>query len=174
MKAANIKAVVIGVLIACFFAPINVSLGEIPITMQTFVLFVIAAVLGKKSGFLVAAIYLIIGSAGIPVFAGFQGGYEKMIGPTAGFLWAFPFVCYALAWMIEKSQQSFFHYILNFFRAHVILLIPGFLVLYWLLPNAKLLDALIHLTPGLLIKSILGGIFSYWLQKKIPPNWTEF
>lgn len=169
----NWKAILTGSIIAALLAPINFRIGPVPITMQTFVLFTLAATLGKNTGLWIAIIYLLLGSIGLPVFAGFQAGHEKMIGPTAGFLWALPAVAYYIGWACEKGHKDFFHFIIYFFRAHVIWLIPGFLVLYLLLPEAKLWDALIRILPGILLKSITGGLISIWLIKKLPPSWTE-
>ncbi len=173
MLKANVKAVVTGSIIAAIMAPIAFKIGPVPITLQSLVLFTLAAVLGKGAGFWIAVIYLILGSLGLPVFADYQSGHVKMIGPTAGFLWAFPFIGYYLGWQCRKGMQDFFHFSIYFFRAHLLLLIPGFLVLYLMLPGAKLWDALIHLLPGILIKSLAGGLLSVWLIKKLPPKWTE-
>lgn len=167
------KALALGTITAAVLAPVKFDLGPIPITLQTLVLFTLAGALGKNTGFLIGLTYLILGGIGLPVFAGFQGGWHKLIGPTAGFLWAFPPICYFVGWSCQSGSRDFFHFPVYFFRAHLILLIPGFLVLYLLLPGAHLWDALVRLLPGLVIKSIVGGLLALWLIKKLPPGWTE-
>lgn len=169
----NLKAVATGILVAAFLAPLAFSVQQVPITLQTFVLFTLAAVLGKKSGFLIGLAYIFLGGIGLPIFGSHTGGYEKLIGPTAGFLWAFPALCYYVGWECQNTRQDFFHYILAFFKAHVLLLIPGFLVLYLMVDGVLLWDTLIRLMPSLLAKSIVGGLLALWLIKKLPPTWTE-
>ncbi len=169
----NIKAVITGTIVAALLAPLAFSVQQVPVTMQTFVLFTLAAVLGKNSGFFIALAYVILGGIGLPIFGDHTGGYEKLIGPTAGFIWAFPVICYYIGWECQRTQQNFFFYILAFVKAHVLLLIPGFLVLYLMVDGVLLWDTLIRLTPGLLLKSIAGGLLAIWLIKKLPPTWTE-
>ena len=44
------------------------------------------AVRGPKRGAAAAALYLVIGAAGVPVFSGFSGGFQKLAGVTGGYL----------------------------------------------------------------------------------------
>ena len=48
--------------------------APVPFTLQTFGVFLAAAGLGGKRGTLAVLVYLALGMAGVPVFAGFQGG----------------------------------------------------------------------------------------------------
>ena len=169
----NWKAILAGTLIASILAPISFDIGPFHIILQTFILFCLGAILGKKEGAIIAFLYLAIGAMGLPVFGGFTGGWHKLTGPTSGFLWAFPIVVYYIGWACEKGRKTFLHFIIYFFRAHLLWLIPGFGVLYVLLPGAQLVDALVMLIPGILIKTIAGGILSWWAIKKLPPGWTE-
>ncbi|WP_417599683.1 biotin transporter BioY [Owenweeksia hongkongensis] len=171
MNKTQITIGLVALLITCLLAPFFFYIGPIPMTLQTLVLFTMAAVLGKRMGFLIAAIYLILGAIGLPVFAAWQSGYEHLLGRTAGFLWAFPFVCYYIGWQVEKGEKTYIHTIVYFFRAHLILLIPGAIVAYGNY-GGELVDGIIRLLPGLLIKSGVGGLLSFWLIKKLPSKWT--
>ena len=55
-------------------------------TMQTFIVFIIAMSYGSKLSFLTLIAYLIEGAAGLPVFAK-GGGLLYLTGPTAGYLY---------------------------------------------------------------------------------------
>lgn len=67
----------------------------IPITMQTFVLFLMVGVLPMTEAILSVVIYLCIGLVGLPVFAGFSSGIGTLMGPTGGFLIGFfPFILF--------------------------------------------------------------------------------
>jgi biotin transport system substrate-specific component len=62
----------------------------VPLTMQTLFVVLAGIVLGPRDGFYAMSAYLAIGFAGIPVFAGFGFGPAVLLGPTGGFLAAFP------------------------------------------------------------------------------------
>lgn len=45
----------------------------IPVTMQTFAVFLAVGVLGGRRGTMAVAVYLLMGLVGLPVFSGFSG-----------------------------------------------------------------------------------------------------
>ena len=57
--------------------------------MQTFAIAFTAYLLGSGWGTASVGVYLLMGAAGIPVFAGFRGGAGMLFSYTAGFLWGF-------------------------------------------------------------------------------------
>ncbi|MFN0151327.1 MAG: biotin transporter BioY [bacterium] len=62
----------------------------VPVTAQTFALLVVGISLGARRGAMALGLYLLEGLAGLPVFAGGIGGPAAFVGPTAGYLLAFP------------------------------------------------------------------------------------
>jgi len=74
--------------------------SPVPVTAQTFALLLVGIALGARRGAIALGLYLLEGAAGLPVFAGGAGGPGAFVGPTAGYLLAFPpaaFVAGALA-----------------------------------------------------------------------------
>lgn len=63
--------------------------GLVPFTMQTFGVFAALLFLGGKYGTLSVMIYLLLGVAGAPVFAGFTGGVGVLAGVTGGYITGF-------------------------------------------------------------------------------------
>lgn len=61
----------------------------VPFTMQTFAVFCTLAVLGGKRGTVSIALYVILGTIGIPVFAEFSGGFGIVLGATGGYIIGF-------------------------------------------------------------------------------------
>lgn len=61
----------------------------VPVTGQTFAVLLAGALLGSRRGTLAVAAYLAEGASGLPVFAGGAGGAAHLLGPTAGYLFAF-------------------------------------------------------------------------------------
>lgn len=75
----------------CVAGPLSVPLPftPIPISLTNLVIYLTAFVLGCKSGTVSYVIYLLLGTAGLPVFSGFTGGLSKLAGPTGGYLIGF-------------------------------------------------------------------------------------
>lgn len=61
----------------------------VPFTMQTFGIFCALLILGGKLGTISTAVYVLLGIAGLPVFAGFQGGIGIILSPLGGFIIGF-------------------------------------------------------------------------------------
>ena len=61
----------------------------VPFTMQTFGLFFILDVLGGKRATGAVFVYILLGAAGLPVFAGFTGGVGVLAGATGGYIIGF-------------------------------------------------------------------------------------
>lgn len=63
----------------------------VPLSMQNFAVLLVGLALGPVDGFAAMLLYLAEGASGIPVFSP-QGplGILHLLGPTAGFLWAYP------------------------------------------------------------------------------------
>ena len=66
----------------------------VPFTLQTFAVFMTVAVLGVFRGTAAILVYILLGMAGVPVFAGFSGGYGAVVGLTGGYIVGFMFTRY--------------------------------------------------------------------------------
>lgn len=60
----------------------------VPVSMQTFAVLLVGALLGPRRAVAALSLYLAQGAAGLPVFVG-GGGAHLLIGPTGGYLAAF-------------------------------------------------------------------------------------
>ena len=63
----------------------------IPVTLQTFAVCLVTALLGLKSGLWAVAAYILLGAAGLPLFSGFRGGPASLLGTTGGYIVGFLF-----------------------------------------------------------------------------------
>src|ERR1700744_3275771 len=64
--------------------------SPVPVTGQTFAVLLTAAALGPARGIAAQALYLVLGAAGLPVFAGAGHGASVLFGATGGYPGAFP------------------------------------------------------------------------------------
>ena len=73
----------------------------IPITMQTFAVFLTLNFLGGKKGTVSVCIYLLLGLIGLPVYANFTSGIGMLLGMTGGYMigWIFSGL---VMWLMEK------------------------------------------------------------------------
>ena len=67
-----------------------VPLSPVPMTLQPLAVLVVGALLGAAGGGAALVLYLALGLLGLPVFAGGSSGVLHLLGPTGGYLLAFP------------------------------------------------------------------------------------
>ena len=65
---------------------ISIPAGPVPVTLQTFAVFLAAALLGSRRGTLSVAVYILLGIVGLPVFSGFKTLNPLTFGYVLGFL----------------------------------------------------------------------------------------
>ena len=107
-------------------AYIIIPLPLVPITLQTFVMYLAASMLGGYLGALSQIVYILLGIIGLPVFAGGKAGLGVLIGPTGGYLIGFIIGAYIVGRMMESRKHSGYVWIvLSLIVATVVLYICG-------------------------------------------------
>jgi biotin transport system substrate-specific component len=80
----------------------------VPFTLQNFGVLLVGMMLGGRRGFAALALYLVEGVSGLPVFSPHgPGGIAQLIGPTGGYLLAYPMVAGLAGWIMERGRKSF-------------------------------------------------------------------
>src|ERR1043166_7874867 len=77
-------------LLMALSAQIVIPVGAVPYTGQTFIVLLAGALLGSRLGAISVVVYLLEGAIGLPFFSGGHGGLVHLLGPTGGYLIAFP------------------------------------------------------------------------------------
>jgi biotin transport system substrate-specific component len=80
----------------------------VPLTGQTFAVLLTGALLGSRLGALALVAYLVEGAAGLPFFRGGAGGAQHLLGPTAGYLFAFPAAAFVTGYLAERGWDRRF------------------------------------------------------------------
>ncbi|TIL81237.1 MAG: biotin transporter BioY, partial [Mesorhizobium sp.] len=88
----QIGAVGLGTVFLALASYIEVPMVPVPVTMQTFAVTLIGAVYGWRLGAATIVAWLVEGAIGLPVLSGGAAGGHHFVGPTAGYLFAFPVV----------------------------------------------------------------------------------
>jgi len=86
---------------------IPIPFSPVPITGQTFGVFLTGAILGGRWGAVSMLTYIFIGAIGFPVFSFAQGGMHMLLGPSGGYIWGFIPGSYLLGRFIEKRESYF-------------------------------------------------------------------
>lgn len=78
----------------------------VPLTLQPLAVIFIGAALGSTRGAAAAALYLLEGFSGLPVFAQGHGGPLWLAGATAGYLYSYPFAAWIAGFVSERGWGS--------------------------------------------------------------------
>jgi biotin transport system substrate-specific component len=106
--AEQIGAVVFVTILTAVAAQISIPLPftPVPFTFQPMVVLLGAAALGPRLGMASQILYLALGFAGLPVFAAsavLPQGAARLLGPTGGYLMAYPFAAFASGWLAQRG-----------------------------------------------------------------------
>src|SRR5512147_2797212 len=85
-------------------AQLEIPHQPVPYTLQTLAVLLAGGLLGWRNGALSMFLYLAAGIAGAPVFSGAGFGLIRLLGPTGGYLLAFPVAAAVVGWMVERRQ----------------------------------------------------------------------
>ncbi|MGE7839948.1 biotin transporter BioY [Lysinibacillus sp. NPDC093712] len=96
-----------GAAIIAVLAQVTIPLPLIPITGQTLAVGLVVTILGTRLGTLSVLVYILLGTAGIPVFSGMSGGYGIIIGPTGGYIVGFLAAAVLMGLYLNKFGITF-------------------------------------------------------------------
>jgi biotin transport system substrate-specific component len=115
----------------CARITVPLPFTPVPLTMQNFAVLLVGLTLGSKRGFAALALYLVEGASGLPVFsiAG-VGGVAQLLGPTGGYLMAYPFAAFTAGWILEQGRKSFTRAAIASMLGDMVLFIGGIGWLY--------------------------------------------
>lgn len=85
---------------------LHIPFTPVPLTLQPMVVLVGSAALGARLGASSQILYLLLGIAGLPVFAAspiLPQGVGRLLGPTGGYLLAYPAAAFVTGWLAERG-----------------------------------------------------------------------
>lgn len=151
-------------------AQVTVPAQPVPFTLQTMIVLLSGAFLGARNGMISQFVYLVGGSIGLPIFAEYGFGIGRLLGPTGGYLIAFPAAAFLVGYLIEKKSSTWM-LLFSMILGSLVILLSGSLYLSIFL-NGDLSKALFS---GAIIFSVwdiikIGAAFSIYkvFSKKYP------
>src|SRR6201997_820723 len=114
----------------CARVTVPLPFTPVPLPLQNCGVLIVGLLLGSRRGFAALALYLAEGAMGLPVFnpTG-PGGIVQLLGPTGGFLMAYPFVAGLAGFVMERGRKTFARAAVAGLLAELLLFMSG---LAWL------------------------------------------
>lgn len=148
-------------LLVALSAQVVIPIGPIPITGQTFAVLLTGALLGSRLGAITMIVYLIEGASGLPFFRGGMAGIAHLMGPTGGYLIAFPAAAFITGAFAEHGwDRRFLTAAAAMAIGSVVIMLSGwawFTILLHASPLVALYDTVIKFIPGDIIKILLAA-----------------
>lgn len=178
MKKWTIRGIVYSALFAAIMMALswlkfNLATG-IPITLSTLGIMLAGSILGARYGFFSILLVVILAAAGFPALAG-NGGFAILVGPSAGYIWAWPFGALLIGYVSQRLQGKYVFLKLllaNFVFGSLILYPTG---VYWLAHHLHpatlsqaLMDGMWPFLPGDLMKSIAAAYVTVAVRRVYP------
>src|SRR5215467_7870394 len=109
----------------CARVTVPLPFTPVPLTLQNFAVLLVGLALGPRRAFAAMVLYLAEGAVGLPVFNPMgPGGIAQILGPTGGYLMAYPFVA-ALAGALAAGSKNFARNLVASTSAEVVLFAFG-------------------------------------------------
>src|SRR5713101_6661191 len=106
--ALRASAIVFVTVLTAIAAQISIPLPftPVPFTLQPMIVLLGGAALGSRLGMSSQALYIVLGLAGLPVFAAspvLPQGFARLLGPTGGYLMSYPIAAFVAGYLAERG-----------------------------------------------------------------------
>ncbi|NOU97251.1 ECF transporter S component [Paenibacillus sp. LMG 31456] len=175
LRGMVFSALFAALLVVSSFLNIHLGFTPVPISMQNLVVMLAGAILGPLYGFFSMALVIVLTAIGIPLLHG-SGGLALILGPTGGFIWAYPFAALLIGWAVKriKGQGP-----IAFLSLFIVLELFGSLLLYvtgvpWLAHVAgfsmqkALVQGCYPYLPGDAVKAVVAALIVIPVRKVFP------
>ena len=150
---------------------IQIPLPRIPINLALFSVYLAGIILGPAAGSVSVIVYVLLGMAGIPVFAGFKSGIAAITGPTGGYIVGYIFAAFVTGMIVKLAGDKI--YLL------VIASLAGMIVCYalgtaWFMYSMKVnfisafTVCILPFLPGDAVKIVFAAVIGNRLRRLIP------
>jgi biotin transport system substrate-specific component len=146
---------------------------SVPITAQSLGVMLAGAILGARRGFAALALFLALVAVGLPLLAGGRGGLGVFVGPSAGFLLAWPVTAFVIGWLTEKGGAPYrlpWGIVANIVGGIVVLYaagIAGIAAVAGISVGAATVSTWIFI-PGDLVKAVLAALVARGVHAAYP------
>lgn len=157
------------------FVAIPIPFSPVPITLQTLGVMLVPALIGWKRGTLAVVVLIVLGLAGLPLFAGGRGGLAVLAGPSGGMVVGWVFGALVIGVLTELVLRRGRY---RFWWGTAVNVLGGMLVIYavgvpWMAvvlgdgALASLMAVAVYL-PGDLAKAVLVALIASTVHRAYP------
>ncbi|MEO0409437.1 MAG: biotin transporter BioY [Cyanobacteria bacterium P01_A01_bin.135] len=153
--------------------PIPLPFIPVPITAQSLGVMLSGSILGMKRGGLALLLFLVLVAVGLPLLSGGRGGLGVFLGPSGGFLVAFPLAAAIIGALTQRVWGR-----LNVPLAFGINVLGGVGIIYavgipWLaiaaeLPMLRAAQTSLAFVPGDLVKAVIAALAVVTVKRSFP------
>ena len=110
-ETETVHRLVLALVLACLtglgaYVRVYTPLSPVPFTAQVFFALLSGAVLGSRWGGASQMLYVLLGVAGVPWFAGGASGVSYVTGATGGYLVGFVLAAYVVGLAVERGPRN--------------------------------------------------------------------
>ncbi len=151
-------------------SPLSFNVGAVPITLATFMIYLIGGITKKANGLFSVLLYIVIGIIGVPVFSNFRGGISVILGPTGGFIIGYLPMVFIISLMTSIDKTKIYWYIISMILSTIVCYLCGTI---WFMINTStsfVNSLMICVVPFIIfdvIKMFIATIVSYVLNTKM-------
>ncbi|MDD4907475.1 MAG: biotin transporter BioY [Candidatus Omnitrophica bacterium] len=152
------------------FVRIPLPFSPVPLTLQTFFVLLSGAVLGGRLGLSSQAIYMMLGIAGMPIFANASSGFGYLLGPTGGYIMGFFAATMFLGMTMRHGAGSLLRIFALMCVADAILLFCGIIwlkVLFGYDLSKLFLIGFVPFIPGDALKAAAASVIAFKMQPRM-------
>ncbi|MFE3254340.1 biotin transporter BioY [Nocardia sp. NPDC059091] len=156
-----------------FFPLIQLPGAFAPFTSQTLGVILAGSILGAKRGALAILLFDVLVFAGLPVLPGGRGGLSVIMGPTGGFVIAYPIGALVIGLLTERLWRYYnlpIALLINFLGGAIVLYVIG---IPWMAAAAhialgKAITTSVAFLPGDVFKTVVGSLAAVAVRKAYP------
>lgn len=174
MKTKDMIICAVFAAIMCVCSVISIPIGPVPVSLGTFGVMITAAILGWKRGTISVIVFILIGAIGLPVFSGFRGGFQVILGPTGGYITSYIFMALIIGALTKNLAENKFAAMGQIALSCIL----GFIVCYFFGTLQFMFVQKITLTESLamcvlpfipfdIAKSVITGYAAYMVRKSL-------
>lgn len=101
-KTFNLVFCALFAALTAVFSQLSIPIQPVPINLATLSVFLAGGVLGAKYGTVSQAVFVLMGAAGLPVYAQFSGGPGVLAGPTGGYLAGYVAAAFTVGFLCDR------------------------------------------------------------------------
>lgn len=154
-------------LAACAHLSLPLWFTPVPLSLQPFAVLLLGLLLGPRMAAATLIAYLAEGMAGLPVFAPGIPGPAHLLGPTGGYLMAYPVAAILISYIWRHSQRGFFTAFASAMLGDLLILACG---AAWLAATSpvhfgSVFPAAVAFLPGDIVKAAAAASIAWGWQR---------